>query len=102
MESLPAKLARDQMVLMAQDSSLEEACRILRAMRAGSRTELLASMRSTDVEKKLASDLLQLSRRAPCFSGRSRGDEPWTAFLNIQTGTGVAASGADALAAGKP
>lgn len=101
MESLPAKLARDQMVLMAKDSSLEEACRILRAMRAGSRTELLASMRSTDEEKKLASDLLQCLG-APPVSQDARVETNLGQPSQHSTGTGVAASGAETLAAGKP
>ena len=45
----------------------EEAVTILRAMRAGSRTEIIAQMKSED-EKKVASDLLE-GLRAPSVSG---------------------------------
>ena len=67
LESLPPRQAKDQILLMVSSDTPEEAVTILRAMRAGSRTEIIAQMKSED-EKKVASDLLE-GLRAPSVSG---------------------------------
>ena len=67
LESLPARQAKDQVLLMMSSGAADEAVASLRAMRAGPRTEIIAAMKSED-EKKLASDLLE-RLRAPSLPG---------------------------------
>ncbi|MCH2145831.1 MAG: hypothetical protein MK082_11900 [Phycisphaerales bacterium] len=67
LESLPARQAKDQVLLMMASGDADEAVASLRAMRSGPRTEIIAAMKSEE-EKKLASDLLE-RLRAPSLPG---------------------------------
>lgn len=67
MEALPAKQAKDQVLLLVGSGRQEEAVRRLRAMRAGPRTGIFAAMK-TEAEQQVASDLLE-SLRHPPFAG---------------------------------
>ena len=66
METLPSRQAKDQILLLVANGEKAEAVRCLRAMRAGPRTQIIASMK-TEAEQQVASDLLE-SLRTPPFS----------------------------------
>lgn len=66
METLPSRQAKDQILLLVANGEKTEAVRCLRAMRAGPRTQIIASMK-TEAEQQVASDLLE-SLRTPPFS----------------------------------
>lgn len=66
-ESLPAKSAKEYLVLMCGDGQLTDAVEYLRAMRAGTRTSIFAAMKSEE-EMQLASALLKSLRVPPSTS----------------------------------
>ena len=68
METLPSRQAKDQILLLVANGEKAEAVRCLRAMRAGPRTQIIASMK-TESEQKVASDLLESLRIPPFADG---------------------------------
>jgi hypothetical protein len=68
METLPSRQAKDQILLLVANGEKVQAVRCLRAMRAGPRTQIIASMK-TEAEQKVASDLLESLRIPPFADG---------------------------------